>query len=461
MPPRDRVSRPALVLSATILASSLSFIDGSVINVGLPAIGMGLHSGATGLQWVINAYLLPLSALVLLGGALGDRLCRPATFALGIVLFAAASAACASAPSLAWLIAGRVLQGVGAALLTPNSLAILNDTFEGSARGRAIGLWAAASAATSGFGPVLGGWLIDTIGWRSIFVINLPLATAALLLLWRGRPPQTSLEGVRLDLVGALLATLGLGALTFGLVIGAGPAGWTRLALAGIGSGAIVLSGFLAWEAHCGKRAMVPVSLFASSEFSALTALTLFLYGALGALVVLLPYSLMKAGDATAAWAGASMLPVTILLAALSSAFGSLAGRVGARPLLAAGCATTAAGFFLFLRVTADSSYWFGLLPALLLIGSGLAAAVAPLTAAIMASVEPRLAGTASGFNNAVARTGGLIATACLGQALASSGSGLIEACHNAAVLAAGACLTAAVCALAVRKTGPSSAGSR
>lgn len=422
------------------------------MNVGLPAIGSALQGSAGGLQWVITAYLLPLSALVLIGGALGDRWGRGRVFVGGIVLFGVASVACALAPSLGWLIASRALQGVAAALLTPNSLAILNDTFDGPARGRAIGIWAAAAAATSGFGPILGGWLIDEVGWRSIFMINLPLAAAALVLGSRTISLGAGIDRAPLDLTGAALATLGLGALTFALVFGAGPEGSTMVALLGSAGGVVILTGFAAWEWSRGDRAMMPIRLFSSRDFGALTVLTLLLYGALGALVVLLPFTLMRGGGASVLAAGAAMLPVTALLAALSSLFGGLAARLGARPLLAAGCAAIAAGLLLFLSADAGSDYWTRIFPALLVIGTGLAAAVAPLTAAILGSVEPRFSGTASGFNNATARTGGLIATACLGRALASTGTDLILACHTAAVLSAIACLLAAAAALAVRR---------
>ena len=450
---RARPIRPALVLAATILGSSLSFIDGSVINVGLPTIGGDLHGSAADLQWIIDGYLLPLSALVLFGGALGDRFGRGRLFGLGIILFAAASGICAVAPSPAWLIAARMMQGAGAALLSPNSLAILNDAFQGPARGRAIGFWAAAGAATSGLGPVLGGWIIDAIGWRFIFVMNLPLAAAALLLAWwSGTIRTVPGRQASIDLVGALLATFGLGALTFGLIMGGAPSAWSPLALAGIGAGAIGLASFLLWEQRRGDNAMMPLHLFTSRDFAALTGLTLFLYAALGALMVLLPYGMMKAGHASAVEAGAALLPITVLLATFSSLFGGVSERFGPRPVLVAGCTLVAAGFVLILRVGADSSYATGLLPALVVIGLGLAVAVAPLTAAVMASVEPRMTGTASGFNNATARTAGLIATACLGRVLATSGDELIQACHAAAVVAAIACLVAAASGLLVRK---------
>ena len=441
---------PGLVLAATILASSLSFIDGSVVNVGLPAIGSAFHGEAAGLQWVINAYLLPLSALLLFGGALGDHFGRRRVLMIGTAVFAVASAGCAAASDLPILVAARMLQGLGAALLMPNSLAILSDTFDGAARGRAIGTWASVGAATAGVGPLLGGWLIDTVGWRTVFMINLPVAAAAIALAWRYVPARRSRSELPLDPTGALLATLGLALLTYGLVAGAGPAGWsTTAATTGLG-GAGCLMSFVLWERRRGDRAMMPLGLFGSRSFVGLTLLTLLLYGALGALFVLLPYVLMRVGGVYAATAGAALVPLVVILAVLSPAMGALAGRIGGRPLLAAGSATVACGLLLLLRVDAGSNYWATLFPALCMIGFGLAGAVAPLTTAVLAAAKPALSGTASGFNSATARTGGLVATACLGRVLAADGAALVSAAHTAAILAAGAALAAALCALAV-----------
>jgi EmrB/QacA subfamily drug resistance transporter len=448
--PGAPVSHPKLVLATTILASSLSFIDGSVVNVGLPAIGQALRGDAAGLQWVINAYLLPLSALLLFGGALGDRYGRRRLLMLGTLTFAVASAACAAAPNLTALTTGRVLQGLGAALLMPNSLAIISDTFEGEARGRAIGSWAAVGAVTAGLGPLVGGWLIDAVGWRMIFVVNLPVAVGALALAWRFVPERGSRGRSPLDPVGALLATAGLALLTYGLVIGAGPAGWTRLAMATLLAGVATLSGFVAWEGRRGRRAMMPLDLFGSRSFVGLNLLTLLLYGALGALVVLLPYAMMRVGGLRAAMAGAGLVPMIAVMAILSPPLGGLAGRIGARSMIGSGSSLVAVGLLMLLRVDVTTSYWTGLLPALCLVGLGLAAAVAPLTTAVLASVEPSATGTASGLNSAVARAGGLVATACLGRVLAADGASLVMACHAAAVIASVVCFAAAACALLI-----------
>jgi EmrB/QacA subfamily drug resistance transporter len=435
---------PRLVLATTILASSLAFIDGSVVNVGLPAIGHNLHAAAADLQWVINAYLLPLSALLLFGGALGDRFGRRRLLVIGTALFAIASAACTFAPSLPWLLLGRGLQGVGAALLMPNSLAILGGAFSGEARGKAIGTWAAIGAVTAAAGPVLGGWLIDTVGWRSIFLLNLPLALAAIGLALRYvRDPPRQRERPPLDLLGALLATAALGGLTWGLTVGSGSRGWTLPAIVAAVAGGALMLAFLKVEQQRGERAMMPLALFAAPSFVGLTALTLLLYGALSGLLVLAPYVLIRAAGYSATAAGASLLPFPLVLALTSPAMGGLAGRIGSRIPLTVGPLVVAVGFLLALRIGAGGSYWTTVLPAILVIAFGMAGAVAPLTTAVLAAVDPAHTGSASGFNSAVARTGGLVATALLGKVLASQGAGLTGAFHVAAVVCAGASLAA------------------
>ena len=275
----DEFVHPRLVLLATTLASSLAFVDGSVVNVGLPSIGRDLHAGAADLQWVINGYLLPLSALLLLGGALGDRFGRRRLLVFGTVLFAVASAAAALAPSLPWLLFARSLQGTGAALLMPNSLAILGSAFSGEAKGRAIGIWAAAGSMTSAVGPVMGGLLIDAVGWRSIFLVNLPLASGAIWLAWRYvSNRREAVGGQPLDLWGAACATLALGALTWGLTIGSGSQGWRPSAVISVTAGACLLAGFLCLESRAGQSAMMPLSLFASRSFVGLSTLTILLW---------------------------------------------------------------------------------------------------------------------------------------------------------------------------------------
>ncbi|MBP1179827.1 DHA2 family efflux MFS transporter permease subunit [Methylobacterium sp. PvR107] len=440
---REPIGHPRLTLATCILASSLAFVDGSVVNVGLPALGRDLGGGAAGLQWVINGYLLPLTALLLLGGALGDRIGRRRTLILGALLFAAASLACGLAPNLAILVAARLGQGVGAALLLPNSLAILSDTFTGEARGRAVGTWSAAGAATAAIGPVFGGWLIDGIGWRAMFLVNLPLAFGAAFLAWRYVAADRTADAGHLDIGGAILATFGLGTMTWGLIVGSGHPGFDWQALTLLGIGAALLVGFVLWERRQGDRAMMPLALFSTRSFAGLTLLTLLLYGALGAMLVLLPYILIEASGYSSTAAGAALLPLPLVIAVGSPVLGGLAGRIGSRPLLTAGPLVVAAGFLLLLRIGEHTAYVSTVLPGLVVAALGMACAVAPLTTAVLGSVDERHSGSASGFNSAVARAGGLVATSLIGGILAARGSALVDAFHGAVVATVMACVAA------------------
>jgi EmrB/QacA subfamily drug resistance transporter len=425
--PPPKTVHPNWVLATTILASSLAFIDGTVINVGLPAIGASLHGNAADLQWIINAYLLPLSTLLLIGGAAGDHYGRTRLLVIGTVTFAIASVACAVAPSLPSLLAARAVQGTSAALLMPNSLAILGVAFPGKDKGRAIGIWAAAGAVMAAIGPVLGGWLIDTVGWRAIFLLNIPPAAAAIVLALRFVPNvHRDTKPAPLDIPGAALATVAMGALTWGFTIGSGRGGWSGSAIAWSIAGVVLVVAFVLIERWRRERAMMPLVLFGSATFIGLTLLTLLLYGALGALTVLVPYLLIEAHGYSGVQAGSALLPLAIILAVMSPPMGRLAGRVGPHWPLTIGPLVVAGGFLLMLRIGADASYWLDTFPAIVVISFGLAGAVAPLTTAVLSSVEEKYTGAASGLNSAVARTAGLIATALLGSVLGGSGSALI-----------------------------------
>jgi EmrB/QacA subfamily drug resistance transporter len=440
---------PKLVLTCTILASSLAFVDGSVVNVALPAMGKDLGAGASALQWVINSYLLPLSALLLLGGAAGDHYGRRRLLMMGTALFALASLGCALAPGLPVLLASRLLQGVGAALLMPNSLAILGQTFSGESKGRAIGIWAAAGAAMGAIGPVLGGWLVDLGSWRTIFLINLPLASAAIVLAWRYVPRDLFTRDNPLDFYGGLLATVGLGALTWALTVGSGTDGWTSGAILAA-TLAIGLLFYFVWiERRRGEEAMMPLGLFASKIFLGLSVYTFLLYGALGALFVLIPFILIKAAGYSGTAAGAALLPLPLLLTVLSPIAGAMAGRMGPRLPLTIGPIVVAAGFLLALRIDARADYWRDVLPVMLVISLGMSGAVAPLTTAVLTSVDARHTGSASGFNSAAARTGGLVATALLGSVL-SAGPQLPSAFHAAMICCALVCAAASFSAFAL-----------
>ncbi|WP_300974789.1 MFS transporter [Sphingomonas sp. LHG3406-1] len=446
-PAAPRPAHARWTLAACILASSLSFVEGSVLNVALPAIRSSFGAGASEVQWVVNAYLLPLSALLLLGGALGDRYGRKRLLILGTGLFAAASLLCALAPDLGWLLAGRVLQGIGAALLLPNSLALLNATFEGEERGRAIGIWAAAGAAAAAIAPLIGGWLVDNAGWPTIFYINLPLAGGAILIAGRFAAESRNEEAARTDYPGALLATLGLLGVTYGLTLWSSRMVVDATSAALSAGGLVLLALFLAVEAKRSDQAMMPLAMFGSACFVGTNLLTFLLYGAFGSVMLLLPYVLIEAAGYSPLDAGLALTPLAIVIALASPLMGRLAARTGGRLPLTAGPLVVAAGMMLATRIDANSSYVAAVFPAVLVLAAGMALAVAPLTSTVLASVDHRHAGTASGLNSAVARTGGLIATALLGAVFAAQGSRLLAAFHSALIV--GAIVSAAAGAVA------------
>ena len=419
-----------------MLASSLAFIDGSVTNVALPAMARDLHADTAALQWIVNAYLLPLSVLLLVGGALGDHFGRRRMLIVGTMIFAVASALCALTSDLILLLSARALQGVGAAMLMPNSLGILGSAFAGEARGRAVGTWASAGAIASAVGPPLGGWLVETAGWRAIFLINLPVALAAILIAWRY--VEESAEGKQpLDVPGAILATVGLGVLTWALTAWSSHHELTPGMIAAFVGGVLVLAAFLWVEHRRRSDAMMPLAMFASLPFVGLTLLTFLLYGALGGLLVLLPYLLIVGGNYTSLQAGLALLPFSLVIGVASRLMGRTTERIGPRLPLTIGPIVTGAGFLLLFRVDPNASYWTSVMPGMVVIALGMAGAVAPLTTAVLSSVDTEHTGTASGFNSAIARTGGLIATALAGAVIAQTGGALISSFRVAAVIAA------------------------
>jgi EmrB/QacA subfamily drug resistance transporter len=434
------------ILAATILSSSLAFVDGSVVNVGMAAIGQSLQTDAAALTWVLSGYLLPLSALLLLGGAAGDHFGRRNVLTVGILTFALASLLCSLAGTSSVLLFGRVAQGVGAALVLPNSLAILGANFSGEARGRAIGIWAAIGAGSRAIGPVLGGWLIDVSGWRTIFLINLPIAAAAAVIALRYVPREVESNRAPLDVIGAALASLSLACLTWGLIQWSSSrhAGLEVFFAVAIGLVAAVL--FLGAERRLRDGAMLPLDLFRSSDFVGLSLLTFFLYGAMGGLLVLIPYVLIESSGYSATQAGAALLPLPLTIAASSSTTGRLASRYGARIPLTLGPIITAVGFLLALRVPLPGTYLTTAFPSLMVIAIGMSIAAAPLTTAVLGSVPTARTGVASGFNSAVARTGGLVATALVGGVIAAQGSMLVGLFEIAAMAAATAAVVASAC---------------
>ena len=442
MSPRDSTTattsaNPRWTLFCCILASSLSFVDASVMNVALPAIRASYSAGAADVQWVVNAYLLPLSALLLLGGALGDHFGRRLLLIVGTSLFGVASLTCALAPSLPLLLAARGAQGIGAALLLPNSLALLNAAYSGEKRGRAVGIWAAAGAAAAAVAPLIGGWLVDSVGWPAIFYINLPLALGAILLAVRFVAESREAGAGRTDYAGALLATAGLGGLTYGLTLWSAHRRAEPVALAAVAAGVVLLGGFLLAERRRGDRAMMPVHLFGNRCFSGLNLLTFLLYGAFGAAMLLIPYVLISSGGYSPVEAGLALLPLPVLMTAASPKMGSLAARIGPKLPLTIGPLVVAAGLALCWLIAPDTGYWTGAFPAILVMALGMTIAVAPLTASVLGSVEEQHVAMASGFNSAVARVGGLIATALLGAVLAAEGAQLFGGFHIAMTVSA------------------------
>ena len=441
-------SARAGVLAGTVLGSGLAFIDGSAVNLTLPVIQQALGGGVEAAQWIMNGYMLFLSALVLAGGAAADRYGRKRVFVAGVVLFLAASVACGLAPSLPALIAARAVQGIGAALLTPASLALLGAAYDAKGRGQAVGVWAGASGLTSALGPVLGGWLTQAVSWRAVFFINLPVGAIAVGLVMLGAKESRAARSGPVDWLGAAVVTVGLAAVTWALTVAPKQGADAAVLAAGVG-GAGALAGFIFVERHA-QHPMTPLKLFRSATFSGVNGLTLVLYAAFGAAFFLLPFELIRAHGYPPAAAGAALLPMSVGLAVLSPLAGRIGSRIGARPMLIAGPLLVAAGFGLLAALAAQRSYWTGVFPGLAVLALGAGVAVAPLTDAVLSAVPDQYEGAAAGINNAVARVAGLLAVALIGFVIGGSdpsavARGYRTAMIAAAVASAGAALIAAL----------------
>ncbi len=435
------------VLLATVLGSGVAGIDATAVNVATPAIGADFDAGLSSLQWTINAYTLALAGLLLLGGSLGDRYGRRRVFTIGVVWFAAASLLCAIAPSVEALIAARALQGVGAALLTPGSLAIIQASFHRDDRSAAIGAWSGFGGIAIAVGPLLGGYLVDAVSWRLIFLLNLPVSAAVVVVALRHVPETRDPAQARLDPLGAALAALGLAGLTYALIEGPG-AGWgDPVILATLLGGIAALAAFVVSQ-RLGRHPMLPLEIFDSAQFTAANLVTFVVYAALGGAIFLLAIQLQEVVGYTALEAGLALVPMTIVMLLLSARAGRLSQRIGPRLPMTAGPLLAAAGLALMVRIGADAAYATHVLPAILVFALGLALTVAPLTATVLAAASDEHAGVASGVNNDVARIGSLLAVAVLPPLAGISGADYRDPAAFTDGFVTAIWITAGLCAL-------------
>lgn len=453
------------VLATTVLGSGVVMIDATVVNVALARIGRDLGAGFSDLQWTINAYTLALASLILLGGSLGDRLGRRRVFVIGVAWFAVASLLCGLAPNVGVLIAARALQGVGGALLTPGSLALISASFHGADRSAAIGAWSGLGGVAGALGPFLGGWLVEWT-WRAVFLINIPVAALVIAVAVRHVPESRDADAAPgLDVAGVVLGASGLGSLTYGLTVLSAGVGATGLLTAAVGVAALVA--FVLVERRS-AHPLVPPALFANRVFSAANLSTLLIYGSLGVVFLLLVLQLQTVAGFSPIASGTVLLPLTVIMLLFSARVGALAARIGPRPLMTAGPLVAAGGLLLLLRVGPGASWLLDVLPAMLVFGSGIALTVAPLTATVLDAAPDRFAGSASGVNNAVARAAGLLSVAVIPGVAGITGDAYTDPValdagfRSSMVIAAGLLLVASVVSfLVIRRPRPEPAPDR
>jgi EmrB/QacA subfamily drug resistance transporter len=434
------------VLLATVLGSGVAFLDATVVNIALPTLGRDLDAGISGLQWVVNAYTLTLAGFLLLGGSLGDRYGRRRVFVIGVVWFAAASLLCAVAPTAGALTAARALQGVGGALLTPGSLAIIEASFRPEDRGPAIGAWSGLGGVTAAAGPFLGGWLVE-VDWRLIFLINLPLAAVVVWVAVRHVPETRDPNAApHLDWLGAGLAALGLAGVVYALTDGPG-LGWTSPSIVAAGAGGVAVLALFVVVERRSRHPMLPLDVFHSRQFTGANLVTLVVYGALGGALFLLPMQLQRVVGFAPLVAGTALIPITVVMLLLSARAGRLAVRIGPRLPMTVGPLVAGAGLALLVRVGAGASYLTDILPAMLVFALGLSITVAPLTATVLAAAPTEYAGIASAVNNDVARAAGLLAVAVLPVVSGISGAGALEPATFGAGFRTAMLVSGALCA--------------
>ncbi|MFZ0919990.1 MAG: MFS transporter [Candidatus Dormiibacterota bacterium] len=448
-------ARGKWVLTATVLGSAMAQLDATVVGIAQPAIGKEFHAQIAGLQWVSAGYLLTVAGLILLAGALCDRFGRRKIFVIGVAWFAGASLICAIAPNIGLLIAARMLQGVGGALLTPGSLAILEASFAPLERGRVIGAWSGLGGVATALGPFVGGFLITAVSWRLIFLINLPIAAAVIFISLRHVPETKDPDATGyIDIAGSALTVVALVGVSYGLIQGSSGNWSSPVVLGALLVGVVALVVFVIVELHV-RAPIVPLDIFRSRQFSATNGVTLLIYGMLGGMFFLLPIELQQVSHYSPTAAGASMLPITFMLFALSSRSGALSARIGPRLQMSVGPITVAAGLALFARINAGGNYLIEVLPAVLVFGFGLAITVAPLTATAMSSAPAERSGLASAVNNTVARTGSLLAVALLPAVAGITGDSYLHppvfetGFQHAAFIAAVICAAGGVLAFA------------